>query len=261
MTSIVTRMCTPKLLGRHSLLRPVQTFMQNRNMSVKPETEKANTAEANMHSQDLVNPLIHPDFFQVHDLFTIKDLFDAKVHLGHKEGTLNPAMKHYIFGSRLGHLIIDLDQTAEHLRAALNFTAHVAFRDGIILFISRNPQFTHLVDKTAKNCEEFSHTREWKVGLFPNSTHMYGTVTRLPELCIFINTLDSMLQQHIAVTHAAKMCIPTIGIVDTNCSPRLITYPVPGNDDTPSAIELYCKLFTQAIMRGKQAKKKLYNLE
>lgn len=85
-----------------------------------------------------LDPLKHPDFFQVHKLFTVKDLFDANVHLGHKEGSLHPNMKEFLFGSRLEHLIIDLDQTAELLRDALNFTAHIAYRNGIILFISKN---------------------------------------------------------------------------------------------------------------------------
>lgn len=166
-------------------------------------------------------------------------------------------METFIFGSRLGHLIIDLDQTAELLRQALNFTAHIAFRGGIILFISRNPQITHLVDKTAKECNEFSHTRYWRYGLFPNSRNQFKTMTRLPDLCIFLNTFDTVLAEHTGVRHAAKMCIPSVGIVDTNCNPNLITYPVPGNDDTLCALELYCSLFKEAILRGKKAKERL----
>lgn len=165
-------------------------------------------------------------------------------------------MKCFIYGSRLGHLIFDLNQTAELLREALNFAAHMAYLDAIILFISRNPQTSLLVEKTAIECGEFAHTREFSDATFPNSVTAFRGVTRLPELCIFLNTLNPVLDQHIAVAHAAKMGIPTIGVVDTNCNPNLITYPVPGNDDTPSAIELYCKLFKQAILLGKEARKK-----
>lgn len=208
-------------------------------------------------SEFTLNPLTHPDFFQVHNLFTVKDLYNARVHYGHKVTSLHKRMETFIFGSRLGHLIIDLDQTAELLRQALNFAAHVAFRDGIILFISKNPQSTYIVDKTAKECKEFSHTRYWKMGIFPNSKNQFKTMTRMPDLCIFINTLDTVLAEHIAVQHAAKMCIPTIGIVDTNCNPNLLTYPVPGNDDSPCAIELYCSLFKEAILRGKKAREQL----
>ncbi|ROT79139.1 putative 28S ribosomal protein S2, mitochondrial isoform X1 [Penaeus vannamei] len=184
-----------------------------------------------------------------------EDLFKARVHLGHKEGSLDPCMHPFIFGSRLGHLIIDLDQTSQHLREALNFTAHIAYRGGIILFVCRNPQFQHLVENTAKDCGEYAHTRFWQGGILTNSTIQFGCETRLPDLVIFINTLNNVLTQHTAVRDAAKMLIPTVGIVDTNCNPNLITYPVPGNDDTPSAVKLYCDLFKNAILRGKEKRK------
>ena len=65
-------------------------------------------------------------------------MFEARVHFGHKEGTLNEHMTPYIYGSRNGVLIFDLNQTVEKLRAALNFTAHISFRGGLILFISNH---------------------------------------------------------------------------------------------------------------------------
>lgn len=86
------------------------------------------------------NALKHPDYFKVAELFTVEDLFNARVHLGHRTGSLDSCMSQFIFGSRLDHLIIDLDQTAVLLREALNFTAHIAFLGGIILFIGRIPQ-------------------------------------------------------------------------------------------------------------------------
>uniref|UniRef100_A0A2A4JYU3 Small ribosomal subunit protein uS2m n=1 Tax=Heliothis virescens TaxID=7102 RepID=A0A2A4JYU3_HELVI len=200
--------------------------------------------------------LDHPDYFSVHNLFTVKDLFEARVHYGHKEGSLNDYMRPYIYGSRLGHLIFDLDITAEHLRKALNFTAHIAYRGGIICFFNRNALNAHLVEKTAQECGEYAHTRFWRGGIFTNANHQFGAVTRLPDLCIFLNTQNNILNQHTAVRDSAKMLIPTIGVVDTNCNPNLITYPVPGNDDTPTAIELYCKLFKAAILRGKEERMK-----
>lgn len=63
--------------------------------------------------------------------------------------------------------------------------------------------------------------------------------------------------QHTAIRDSAKMNIPTIGIVDSNCNPDLVTYVVPGNDDSPVSIELYCKLFKEAILRGKQKRQNL----
>jgi len=201
--------------------------------------------------------LRHPDFFNVHNLFTVRDLFNARVHFGHKEGSLDDRMKPYVFGSRLGHIIFDLDKTATHLRQALNITAHIAYRHGIIVMFNRNPQNAHLVDRTAMECGEYSHTRFWRGGIFTNANVQFNAVTRLPDLCIFFNTLNNVLAQHAAVKDSAKMAIPSIGIVDSNCNPNLITYPVPGNDDSPAAVELYCNLFKQAILRGKEKRKEM----
>lgn len=203
-----------------------------------------------------VNPLRNPDHFEVRNLFTIKELFDARVHLGHREDTLHPQMRQYIFGSRLGHLIFDLPTTAEHLRHALNFAAHIAYRDGVILFASQYHQHCLTVEQTAIDCKEFAHTRHIREGLFTNSRLKFRSAVRLPDLIIFLNTLNTVLNTSVLVHESAKMNIPTIGIVDTNSDPTIITYPVPGNDDSPSSVELYCKLFKTAILRGKEARKK-----
>lgn len=204
--------------------------------------------------------LKHADYFQVHNLFTVRDLFNARVHYGHKDGSLDDRMRPYLYGSRLGHLIFDLDKTAAHLRDALNFVAHIAFRDGIILFFNRNALNSHLVEQKAIEAGEFSHTRFWRGGIFTNANVQFDAVTRLPDLCIFLNTQNNVLTQHTAVRDAAKMAIPTIGIVDSNCNPNLITYPVPGNDDSPAAVELYCNLFKEAIWRGKRKRRELLGL-
>ncbi|XP_017152047.1 28S ribosomal protein S2, mitochondrial [Drosophila miranda] len=204
--------------------------------------------------------LKHPDYFQVHNLFTVRDLFNARVHYGHKEGSLDDRMRPYLYGNRLGHLIFDLDKTAVHLRDALNFVAHIAFRDGIILFFNRNALNAHLVEQKALEAGEFSHTRFWRGGIFTNANVQFDAVTRLPDLCIFLNTQNNVMSQHTAVRDAAKMAIPTVGIVDSNCNPNLITYPVPGNDDSPAAVELYCNLFKEAILRGKRKRRELLGL-
>lgn len=205
--------------------------------------------------------MLHPDYFDVHNLFTVSDLYNARVHFGHKEGTLDDRMKTYVFGNRMGHIIFDLDKTAIYLRKALNFAAHIAYRDGLILFVARNPQCTYLVENSAKECGEYAHTRNWRHGLFTNSTMQFREVTRLPDLCIFFNTLNDVLQPHAGISDAAKVLIPTIGIVDSNCNPSLITYPVPGNDDSIPSIEFYCDVFKKAILRGKQKRKEDFEKE
>ncbi|XP_060697155.1 28S ribosomal protein S2, mitochondrial [Hemiscyllium ocellatum] len=205
----------------------------------------------------LTDPLKHPDFFHVSELFSLKDLFDARVHFGHKRGCRNRLMEPYLFGCRLDQDIIDLDQSILHLQQALNFTAHCAYRKGIILFVSRMRQFTHLIEETAKECGEYAHTRYWQGGLLTNAHVQYGTGVRLPDLIIFLSTLNNIFEQHVAVRDAAKMNIPTVGIVDSNCNPSLITYPIPGNDDSPSAINLYCKLFKMTILRAKDKRRQM----
>ncbi|XP_037960456.1 28S ribosomal protein S2, mitochondrial [Teleopsis dalmanni] len=243
-------------IGR-STLKLMSCRSQSTILNVSPELkeEQHGPKDISTFEQEFLK---HPDYFQVHNMFTVSDLFNARVHYGHKIGSLDERMRPYVYGSRLGHIIFDLDKTASNLRDALNFVAHIAFRDGIILFLNRNALNGHLVEKKAMEAGEFSHTRFWRGGIFTNANIQFGAVTRLPDLCIFLNIQNNVLTQHVAVRDAAKMAIPTVGIVDSNCNPNLITYPVPGNDDSPAAIELYCNLFKEAILRGKNKRRELF---
>ncbi|KAM5298552.1 small ribosomal subunit protein uS2m [Ctenodactylus gundi] len=209
------------------------------------------------HKTLLEEPLKHSDFFRVKELFSVKSLFDARVHLGHKAGCRHRSMEPYIFGSRLDQDIIDLEKTALHLQLALNFTAHVAFRKGIILFVSRNRQFSHLIETMARDCGEYAHTRYFKGGLLTNAPLLYGPAVRLPDLIVFLHTLNNVFEPHVAIRDAAKMNIPTVGVVDTNCNSCLISYPIPGNDDSPAAVQLYCRLFRTAINRAKEKRRQM----
>ncbi|XP_048201786.1 28S ribosomal protein S2, mitochondrial [Perognathus longimembris pacificus] len=229
-----------------------------------PAPAASEPRDGDLQRKLLEEPLLHSDFFRVKELFSVKSLFDARVHLGHKSGCRHRFMEPYIFGSRLDQDIIDLEQTAAHLQAALNFTAHVAYRKGIILFVSRNRQFTHLIESTARGCGEYAHARYFKGGLLTNAPLLFGPAVRLPDLIIFLHTLNNIFEPHAAVRDAAKMNIPTVGVVDTNCNPCLITYPVPGNDDSPPAVHLFCRLFQTAIRRAKDKRgqmEALYRLQ
>ncbi|KAG8142102.1 hypothetical protein E2320_006729 [Naja naja] len=155
------------------------------------------------------------------------------------------------------HDIIDLEQTAQHLQLALNFMAHVAFRKGIILFVSRHRQTSHRVETVAKECGEYAHTRYWQGGLLTNGPIQYSAGVRLPDLLIFLTTFNNVFEPHLAIRDAAKMSIPTVAVVDTNSNPSLITYPIPGNDDSPSAIHLYLSLFKATILRAKEKRRHL----
>ncbi|CAK9828594.1 28S ribosomal protein S2, mitochondrial [Anthophora retusa] len=172
MTSIITRTFSSKLRRDWSILRPFLTYPPKHKLSTAAEEQKNDIKDLKS-----LDPLNHPDFFHVYDMFTVKDLFEAK--------------------------------TAELLRQALNFTAHIAYQGGIILFIAKNPQISYLIENTAKECEEYAHTRHWKHGTFTNANHEFKAAIRLPDLCIFLNTMESVVKQHRAVVHAAKMAIPT----------------------------------------------------
>jgi len=197
--------------------------------------------------------LRYQDYFGVHNLFTVKDLFDARVHLGHKHTALDEKMKQFVYGVRFGQSIIDLDQTTLHLRQALNFLAHIVYRNGIILFVCRQPQFIHMVDKTAQECGEYSYTRPWKSETFLAPQTFFQQEVRLPDLVIVLHSKDShQYNEHTAIFDAAKVGIPTMGIVDTDCNPNLITFPIPGNDDSLSSNQLYLDLFKECILAAKQ---------
>lgn len=101
-------------------------------------------------------------------------------------------MAPYLFGTRLDVDIIDLEQTVSHLQLALNFTAHVAYRGGIILFVSRRRQFTHLTESTAQRCGEYAHARYWQGGVL---TNVSAIGVRLPNL-IFLCAQKCLLDTH-----------------------------------------------------------------
>ncbi|KPM08288.1 28S ribosomal protein S2, mitochondrial-like protein, partial [Sarcoptes scabiei] len=235
--------------SKRNCLKTSQIAQTAASVSEIDENEHLNLA---YYNEQCEASLKNPDYFEVKKFINLKEMFDSRVYLGHKEGTLNPYMKPYIFGSRLGHLILDLDQTVKLLQEALNFIAHISFRNGIILFINKSATTGHIVERLAMNCQEFSHCRDWVNGTFLDSTKFFQAVTRLPDLVIFLNTHSNIFETHPAIKESAKMMIPTVGIVDTNSDPRLITYPIPGNDDTIQSIEYFCKIFEKTILLAKQ---------
>ena len=135
---------------------------------------------------------------------------------------------------------------------ALNVLSHIAYRGGIILFVSTHPQFEELTQRTARECGEYFITRRWRGGTLTNSMMLTG-MTRVADLIIFLH-LPSLGRNMLAVKEAAQANVPSIGIVDSDCNPNLIMYPIPGNDDSPSAVELYCNLFKKAVLRAKEVR-------
>lgn len=107
----------------------------------------------------------------------------------------------------------------------------------------------------ATSCGETAHSRFWQEGVLTNSTIQFKGMIRLPDVIVLLSTHNHILDSHTAVKEAAKMLVPTIGVVDTNSDPRLITYPIPGNDDSKTSVGYLSKLFAKTIMIGKEKRK------
>ncbi|KAL5483771.1 hypothetical protein EMCRGX_G020185 [Ephydatia muelleri] len=188
--------------------------------ATKPQ-EEMDTKSKGGTASSVVSPLSHPDYFDVSNMTTINELFEARVHLGHKTGCWNPLMKSYLYGSR----------------------------NGVILFVNERPQFERLTQATARDCHEYFVT-QWRSGTLTNSYMLLGTL-RLPDLIVFLSVPPSKT----AIKEASMCNIPCVGVVDSDCDPNLITYPIPGNDDTPSSLKLYCRLLSEVIKRAKEKRK------
>ncbi|KAH7730698.1 Protein MRPS-2 [Aphelenchoides avenae] len=215
-----------------------------RKLPVRPSLLKPHLSEA----------LQHEDFFKVSELVSVPDMFNARVQYGHKIGTLRENMKWAIYGERLGVCIFDLEITKKYLIRALNFLAHMSYRGAIILFVTSDRNNMMYVEETAAAMGHYSHTRKWQEGTLTNTKQLFGAPIRLPDTIVFLNALTTVLEPHPAIIEAAKMTIPTIGFLDSNSEPNYITYPVPGNDDTPTAVRYYMQVMRQAIERGRNAR-------
>lgn len=141
------------------------------------------------------------------------------------------------------------------LQLALNVLSHIVYRGGSVLFTCTHPQFENLTQKLARDTGEYFITRRWRGGTFTNSYMVLGT-RRLPDAVVFLH-LPSLGRNTLAVKETAMCNIPSIGIVDSDCNPNLITYPIPGNDDSPTAMAFYAKVFKEAILKAKGERKAL----
>ncbi len=225
----------------------------------------------------------------------IKDLLEAGVHFGHQTKRWNPKMKPFIFTARNGIYIIDLRKTLLSLNAACRKAREVASEGKPILFVGTKKQAQGVVVAEAQRCGQFSVTERWMGGMLTNFTTMRQSVKRLRDMERMredgtfekitkkerlkidkdIGKLDNVLggiremgrlpgllyvvdarKEHIAVSEASKLGIPIIGIVDTNCDPDPINFPVAGNDDAIKSISLLTGQITAAIIEGMATFKK-----
>lgn len=222
--------------------------------------------------------------------FTMRQLLEAGVHFGHQTRRWNPKMDSYIFGVRNGVHILDLQQTVPLLHQALTALHDVAASGGRVLFVGTKRQASELVADSAQRSGQYFVNHRWLGGMMTNWKAVSGSIKTLnsleenlsdenlgltkkeilqltrrrdklhralggikdmggvPNILIIIDTN----KEDIAVLEARKLGIPVIAIVDSNCDPELIDFPIPGNDDAIRAINLYCDLFSRAILDGLQ---------
>jgi small subunit ribosomal protein S2 len=212
----------------------------------------------------------------------IKELLEAGVHFGHQTGRWNPRMRRYIFGERGGIHVIDLQQTQALLDGAQRFAADLASRGGTILFVGTKKQARDAVAEGAERAGMPYVNQRWLGGLLTNYQTISKRINRLHELNEWVeNGTIAMLPtreritaekerekltvnlggvrdmqrtpdavfvidiktEAIAVKEAERLEIPIIGLVDTNCDPAPLSYPIPGNDDAIRS----CKVVVDAI--------------
>jgi small subunit ribosomal protein S2 len=221
----------------------------------------------------------------------MKQLLECGVHFGHQTRRWNPKMKPYIFTERNGIYIIDLQKTVKGLERAYDFVRELSKDNGSILFVGTKRQAQDPLREEAIRCGQFFINQRWLGGLLTNFTTIRKRVNRMVELeamdadgsinkypkkeVIKLHKERDKLEKSLsgikemkeipgamfvidprretnAVLEARKLGIPVIAIVDTNCDPELIDYPIPGNDDAIRAIELIVNLMSSAFIEGRQ---------
>ncbi|MBL8550762.1 MAG: 30S ribosomal protein S2 [Hyphomonadaceae bacterium] len=221
--------------------------------------------------------------------FSMRQLLEAGAHFGHQTHRWNPKMGRYIFGVRSNIHIIDLSQSAPLMHQALVKVREVAAAGGRILFVGTKRQASEPIATAARRCAQYFINQRWLGGTLTNWQTVSKSIARLRELDAVLtgdgkggrtkkelltvqrerDKLDRSLggiasmggipdlmfvidtnKEAIAILEAKKLSIPVVAIVDSNCDPDDVTFPVPGNDDAARAIQLYCDLIADAVIDG-----------
>ncbi|MEE9202418.1 MAG: 30S ribosomal protein S2 [Dehalococcoidia bacterium] len=220
---------------------------------------------------------------------SIKLLLEAGAHFGHQTSRWHPQMKRYIFTQRNGIHILDLQQTVELLEKARDYVRQTVADGGTILFVGTKKQAQEAVEQEAQRCNMFYVNQRWLGGMLTNSStiqaridylvrledrQVRGELEMLPKKEVIklqeemrrlnrlmggykeLTSLPSALfivdpaRERIAVAEARKTGTPVVAIVDTNCDPRQIDYPIPANDDAIRAVRLVTSKIADASLEG-----------
>ena len=197
--------------------------------------------------------------------FSMRQLLEAGAHFGHQTHRWNPKMDRYIFGSRANIHIIDLSQSIPLLHQALLKVREVAASGGRVLFVGTKRQASDPIAGAAKRCAQYYVNHRWLGGTLTNWRTISQSIARLRELEGVLEgdgghrTKKELLQ----ITRERDKLELSLGgikdmggipdlmvVIDTNCDPDGITFPVPGNDDAARAIQLYCDLVADSVIDG-----------
>ena len=220
----------------------------------------------------------------------VKELLEAGVHFGHQTRRWNPKMKPFIFDARNGIHIIDLSKSAQQLDAACNFLAGIARKGGQVLFVGTKKQAQETVKEAAKTCGQLWVTERWLGGTLTNFNTVKKSIARMKQIekweadgtiNDYVKQEQSMIRreharqikyfdgirsmdkfpaamfvvdvkrEHNAVAEARRLKIPVVAIVDTNCDPDLVDFPVAGNDDAIRSVRLILSAVVQAVGEAK----------
>ncbi|MBP3232230.1 30S ribosomal protein S2 [Anaerovibrio sp.] len=222
---------------------------------------------------------------------SMKQLLEAGVHFGHQTRRWNPKMAKYIFTERNGIYIIDLQKTVKKAEEAYNFVRSVAEEGKSILFVGTKKQAQEAIKEEAIKADMYYVNERWLGGMMTNFKTIQARVKRLKELETMaedgtfdvltkkevlglrheMDKLEKYLggikemkelpgalfvvdprKERIAVAEAHKLNIPIVAIIDTNCDPDEIDYPIPGNDDAIRAVRLLTGKIADAVIEGRQ---------
>jgi small subunit ribosomal protein S2 len=222
---------------------------------------------------------------------SMKELLEAGVHFGHQTKRWNPKMKPYIFGARNGIYIVDLQKTVKMFKTAYDFLVETAASGKSVLFVGTKKQAKESIYEEANRCEMFYVHNRWLGGMmtnfqtirksierlnYLNTIHNDGSINLFPKkerlkLAKEREKLDGNLggirslerlpgaifiidpkNEAIAVHEGRRLNIPIVAVVDTNCDPDEIDYPIPGNDDAIRAIRLLTSRMADACIEGRQ---------
>ncbi len=224
---------------------------------------------------------------------TMKQMLDSGTHFGHQTRRWNPKMKRFILTDRNGIYIIDLQQTLTYIDKAYEFVKETVAHGGTVLFVGTKKQAQESIASEATRVGMPYVNQRWLGGMLTNFTTVHKRLLRLKELEAMEQTggfegrtkkeilmltremtkLDRTLggirdmakvpsavwivdtnKEHLAVAEARKLNIPVIAILDTNCDPDLVDYPIPGNDDAIRSAALLTKVVASAVAEGVQAR-------